>query len=65
MIVSVILAHAPTRKIADPVLVDRNTGRWISQHEFEFVPATASKGRRGRRTAAGKRVVEQRSPHAR
>jgi DNA-binding HxlR family transcriptional regulator len=62
---SVILAHAPTGKIADPVLVDRNTGRRITQHEFEFVPAAASKGRRGRPTAASKRTAEQRSPDAR
>jgi hypothetical protein len=61
----VILAHAPTGKIADPVLVDRNTGRRITQHEFEFVPAAASKGRRGRPTAASKRTAEQRSPDAR
>ena len=62
---SVILAHAVTGRIADPVLIDRHTGRPISQHEFEFVPVAPSRGRRGRRTAAGKRVAEPRSPHAR
>jgi DNA-binding HxlR family transcriptional regulator len=62
---SVLLAHARTGKIADPVLIDRNTGRRITQHEFEFVPAAASKGPRGRRTAASNRVPEPTRPHAR
>jgi DNA-binding HxlR family transcriptional regulator len=61
---SVILAHTPTGKIADPVLIDGNTGRRITQHEFAFVPAAASKGRRGRRAAASTRGPGQRSPHA-
>jgi DNA-binding HxlR family transcriptional regulator len=61
---SVLLAHARTGTIADPVLIDRNTGRRITQHEFEFVPAAASRRRRGGRIASN-RVPEQTTTHAR
>ena len=46
---SVLLAEARTGKVADPVLVDRVSGRPLSEHEYAFVPGPAASERTRRR----------------
>jgi DNA-binding HxlR family transcriptional regulator len=48
---SVLIAEKKTGAVADPVLVDRATGREISESDFQFVPGPAANQRTRRRLA--------------
>jgi DNA-binding HxlR family transcriptional regulator len=50
---SVLLVDARTGAVADPVLVDRKSGRPLSEDRFRYVPGPAAGERTRRRLAAG------------
>jgi DNA-binding HxlR family transcriptional regulator len=52
---SVILANAATGAAADPVLVDRVTGRLITEGEYRYLPGPAAGARMHARLGSGRR----------
>lgn len=48
---SVLIADKKTGAVVDPVLVDRATGRELSERDFEFVPGPAANQRTRKRLA--------------
>ena len=65
---SVVLIDSKTGKPADPVLVDRRTGRQVIDAAFRFAPGPAASGAVRRRLAAsqwgGAALDDQRTPAA-
>ena len=57
---SVVLVDARTGKPADPVLVDRPTGRALDEARFEFVPGPAASARTRQRLAFKARERQKR-----
>ena len=62
---SVLLAHSTTGDVADPVLVDRSSGRPVTAREFGFVPGPAADRRLRRKLAPKGPSAGQRTRHAR
>ena len=56
---SVVLVDKKTRKTADPVLVDRKTGRPVNDRDFVFAAGPAASDRTRRRYAR----VDENEPH--
>jgi DNA-binding HxlR family transcriptional regulator len=61
---SVLLADRKSGAIADPVVVDRSSGRLLNETEFHYVPGPAASERTRRRLAyaAGDRSLGERPP---
>jgi DNA-binding HxlR family transcriptional regulator len=57
---SVLLVNKKTRRAADPVLVDRRSGRAVNERDFEFAAGPAASERTRRRYAR----VDQEQPFA-
>ena len=62
---SVLLAHATTGAVADPVLVDRSSGRPVTAREFGFVAGPAAGRRLRMKLAPKKPTAKRRIRHAR
>ena len=62
---SVLLAHSATGDVADPVLVDRSSGRPVTAREFGFVAGPAADRRLRMKLAPKKPNVKRRIRHAR
>jgi hypothetical protein len=62
---SVVLAHAATGTVADPVLVDRSSGRPVTAREFGFVAGPAADRRLRMKLAPKKQNATPRARHAR
>ena len=62
---SVLLAHAATGTVADPVLVDRSSGRRVTAREFGFVAGPAADRRLRVKLAPKTPQARPRSRHAR
>jgi len=61
---SVLLADKTSGAIADPIVVDRLSGRQLSENEFHYVPGPAASERTARRLAyaSGDRSLGERPP---
>ena len=57
---SVLLVDKKTQKTADPVLVDRKSGRRLSERDFVFAAGPAASKRTRRRYA----MIDQKKPYA-
>jgi DNA-binding HxlR family transcriptional regulator len=62
---SVLLAHAATGTVADPVLVDRSSGRPVTAREFGFVAGPAADRRLRMKLAPKKSHARRTVRHAR
>lgn len=62
---SVLLAHGATGHVADPVLVDRRSGRPVTAREFRFVPGPAADDRIHKKLARVEPSTRSRMPRAR
>jgi DNA-binding HxlR family transcriptional regulator len=61
---SVLIADKKTGAVVDPVLVDRATGRELSERDFEFVPGPAANQRTRKRLAfAAQPIPAAEAPH--
>ena len=58
---SVLLVDKRTQRRADPVLVDRKSGRRLSERDFVFAAGPAASKRTRRRYA----MIDQKKPYAR
>jgi len=62
---SVLLADAATGAVADPILVDRSSGRPVTAREFGFIAGPAADRRLRKKLAPKRRGVERRVRDAR